>query len=97
MASSASVGISFTRPASDSAPTSTRSHLVPPAEGATPWVDKGKGLVVETFVRNLDYTFKKMTRVVPRGDLEDLLKMNSGDLYQRMVLDLAEVISFMIT
>lgn len=42
---------------------------------------KGKGIAVETFVNNPDYTFKKMTGVIPRGDLKAFLQVNLGALY----------------
>lgn len=53
--------------------------------------------MVGTFMNNLEYAFKKMTEVILRGDLEALLKMNSGALYQTMVLDLAKVIYSIIS
>lgn len=54
-------------------PTPAEDHSTLPAEGSIPRVNKGTGLTMETFVNNLDYTLKKMTKVVPKGDLEALL------------------------
>lgn len=81
MALSAFDGFSSTCTASDSAPASVGSHLIPSADDYIARVDKGKGPAVDTFVNNPKYAFKKMIGVVPRGDLKTLLTMNSGALY----------------
>lgn len=71
--------------------TPAEDHSTLPAKGPISRVNKGKGPAIKTFVNNPDYTFKKMTGVVPKGDFKALLQVSSGALYQRIVLELVKV------
>lgn len=54
---------------SSHSPTPAEDHSTLPAKGSILWFDKEKGLAMEIFVNNPNYTLKKMTGVVPKGNL----------------------------
>lgn len=72
----------------------TKGPSVVPVEDFVPWIDKGKSLVGDIFLNNPNYAFKKMTGVIPKGDVDAFMKFSSSAIYQWLVLDLTEVTLF---
>lgn len=60
----------------------------PSAEDPVPQYDKGKSPIGDFFLNNPNSAFKRITRVVPKGDINALQKFSSSDINQRFVLNL---------
>lgn len=60
------------------------------------WI-RGKTPIGETFLNNPDFTFKKLCVVVPKVNVEALVKFPSSTIYQQLVVDLAKAILFYLT
>lgn len=55
-------------------------------EASTSQSDKGKDPVMETFLNN---AFKKLSKVIPRGDIEAFMKFAPSAIYKRLMINLA--------
>lgn len=55
---------------------------------------KGKDPVVESFINNADYVVDTLSKVVPRVDIDTLMKFTPKAVFRHLMLNLVEVRSF---